>query len=156
MSDLGVLDELNRDIWHPFMRSYADRDAAAFLALHAPDLMRADAASGWVGGLEAYTERITAFFADVTRRGARIDIAFRFVERLTGGPVASERGVYKIIMAVPDEADRVFYGRFHTFARRVDDRWRIVVDYDTDDRGAVDEAAFAAAHDLEDPSPSRP
>jgi len=142
------LDELNRELWRPFIISYAERDASAVGRLQAPELIRVEAANGWVGGFDAYLERTAAFFADMTGRGATIGIAFRFVERLVEGSIASERGVYRIVMAVPGEAELVFYGRFHTFARKTGDGWRIVVDYDT--TAGADEAAFDAAHDLDD------
>jgi hypothetical protein len=68
----------------------------------------------------------------MTAKGADLRIAFRFVEHVVSDEAASERGVYRIVMAVPGEAERTFYGRFHTFARKADGQWRIVVDYDTD------------------------
>jgi ketosteroid isomerase-like protein len=148
--DFGVLDELNRDLWRPFAQAYAQRDAAAFARLHAPELIRVEAAGRWAGDLAAYLDRITAFFDKVTGRGGTIAITFRFVERVVDGPIASERGVYRIDRAVPGETARVYYGRFHVFARKSGDRWRIVVDYDTTDAGAVNEDTFAAAHDLDD------
>ena len=131
------------------MRAYAQRDATAFAQLHAPELVRVEAASRWAGNLEAYLERTAAFFDDMTRRGGTIAITFRFVERVVDGPIASERGVYRIDMTLPGEAERVFYGRFHTFARKSDGHWRIVVDYDTTDAGTVNEDTFAAAHELD-------
>jgi len=132
MTDIDIVEELRRDIWRPFVEAYANRDVEAFGALHAPDLIRAEAASGWAGGLDEYVERVGAFFADMTAKDADLRIAFRFGEHVTSGEVASERGVYQIVMAVPGEQELTFYGRFHTFARKAGGRWRIVVDHDTD------------------------
>jgi ketosteroid isomerase-like protein len=78
----------------------------------------------------------------MTAKGAELSIGFRFAERIVTEDVASERGVYRIVMALPGEPERVVYGRFHTFARKADGRWRIAVDYDTDD---VAEADYTAA-----------
>ena len=152
MTDAGAFEELNHDVWRPFMEAYTQRDTAAFAQLYAPDLIRVEAATRWVGGLDAYLDRTATFFEDMTDRGATISIAFRFVERVVDGPIASERGVYRIDMLLPAEAERVFYGRFHTFARKSTGRWRIVVDYDTTEGGTVDEDTFAAAHDMDQPA----
>jgi hypothetical protein len=48
-------------------------------------------------------------------------------------------------VTLADTSDRVLHGGFHTFARKVDGRWRIVVDYDTDEGGAIKPEMFAAA-----------
>jgi hypothetical protein len=90
MADEALLREVNSDVWHAFTSAYAARDATAFLAVHAPDLIRA-------GGEE-----------------------------------------------------RLFYGRFHTFARKEEGRWRIAVDYDSDEGGTIDDAAFAAGTEMDD------
>ena len=44
----------------------------------------------------------------------------------------------------------MFHGRFHTFSRCADGRWRICVDYDTDERSATLEEEFLAAIDVDD------
>ena len=140
-----LIDELDRDIWQPFVDAYAARDTAAFATLHALDLIRVEATNAWSGGLDRYLDRVGAFFDDMTAKGGRISIAFRFVERVAAERMASERGVYRIVMSLPDEGEKVFYGRFHTFARKVDDRWQIAVDYDTTENGTVGEADFERA-----------
>lgn len=143
---VGVTDivgELRRDIWQPFVTAYADRDIGAFGALHHPDLIRVEGAGGWAGGFEEYLERVGAFFADITAKGADLSIAFGFDEHVPSAEIASERGVYRIVMAVPGEPEQIFYGRFHTFARRTAGRWRIVVDYDTNRDTGEDDFARA-------------
>jgi hypothetical protein len=52
-----------------------------------------------------------------------------------------------------DGERRVFYGRFHTFARKVDGRWRIAVDYDSTEGGTVDADSFAAGTEIDDLAP---
>jgi hypothetical protein len=42
------------------------------------------------------------------------------------------------------------YGRFHTFARKTDGRWRIAVDYDSDENATVTADDFAAAESMDD------
>ena len=141
-----IVADLRRDIWVRFVEAYENLDIKAFADVHDPGLLRAEGA-GWAGGFDAYVERVGAFFADMTAKGADLRIGFRFVEHVTSDEIASQRGVYRIVMAVPGEPELTFYGRFHTFARRSAGRWRIVVDYDTNaDVGADD-------YDRADPLP---
>jgi hypothetical protein len=49
----------------------------------------------------------------------RLDIDFRFTERIAVGELASERGCYRIAVSRADAGDHVLYGLFHTFARKV-------------------------------------
>ncbi|SMD14201.1 hypothetical protein [Lentzea albidocapillata] len=51
---------------------------------------------------------------------------------------------------IMDGDGRTFYGRFHTYSRRTDERWRICVDYDTDERSATLDEEFHAAIDVDD------
>lgn len=147
---VGLLRELNRDLWGPFRAAYAACDAAAFLALHTPDLMRASGTDGTVFGLGEYAAQVEPWFAGMASRGDVLDITFRFTERVAAGDLASERGVYRIVVEAVG-ADRItFHGRFHTFARKVGGAWRVAVDYDTADGGAVTAATYEAAAALED------
>jgi hypothetical protein len=37
----NVQHEINEQVWKPFIRSFNDRDAKSFLAVHSKDVMRA-------------------------------------------------------------------------------------------------------------------
>lgn len=98
-------------------------------------------------GFADYSDQIEKWFAD---RGSSVSISFRFVERIASNDVASERGIFQMVSKRADGDGRTFYGRFHTYARRTDGRWRICVDYDTDERSATLEEEFLAAIDVDD------
>lgn len=146
---MTVLDELNRDIWQPFRRTYGDRDLAGYLDLYDRDLIRAGGPAGEVYGYDHLAAETTGWFAKVAANGDRLDIDFRFTERIAADGLASERGYYQITATLADGGTRVRYGRFHTFARQRDGRWRLVVDYDTDEP-AVTAESFAAAAGIEE------
>lgn len=149
MTDAKLLRELNRDVWHAFRRAYAARDTDGFLALHIPDLIRAGGPGKQVNDFGEYAAQTRQWFDELTTNGISSGIEFRFVERLASGDLASERGVYRISATrVGDE--RVFYGRFHTFSRKVGGRWRIAVDYDSDEDGTVTEESFTAGREIDD------
>jgi ketosteroid isomerase-like protein len=150
MADGDLLRHLNRDIWHEFRRAYGACDARAFLAVHHPDLIRAGGPDKRVYGFDEYAAQTAQWFAGLVERGDRVEIDFRFVERIAADDLSSERGMYRITATRSDGDERIFFGRFHTFARHVDGRWQITVDYDSNEGGTVDEATFAAGTAIDD------
>ncbi len=148
MSDL--LAELNRDIWHPFARTYAAKDLAGFLAIYATDLIRAGGPGKSVHGYDEYSAKMADWFTRLAGDGAEVRIEFRFTERLAGNGLASERGIFKIDARRPLAGQRVFFGRFHAFARKAGDRWQIVADYDSDESGSLTQDLFQAATHVDD------
>jgi uncharacterized protein (TIGR02246 family) len=147
MDDL--LAELNRDLWHPFVRSYDERDTDAFAALYHADTIRATGAGGGsVMGRTEFIRQLAGFFATATNLGGTVTIAFRFHERIAAGVLASERGVFRLTVTPAGGTARVRYGLFHTYARRTDGRWLFVADYDTPE--GADEGGFAAGAEIDD------
>ena len=86
-------------------------------------------------------------------RGDRLAIDFRFLERIAGDGVASERGMYRVTVTPADGPAQEFFGRFHTISRCTADGWRFILDYDGDASGPVDAVAFASGHAIEDTQP---
>ena len=148
MADNELLRELNNDIWHTFPRAYGDADA--FLALYSPDLIRAGGPTNKVQGYAEFAEITRQWFADLADRGSTVDIEFRFTERIADADLASERGVFRMTARRATGEEKVFHGRFHTFSRRIDGRWRIAVDYDSDENGTVTAETFELATPADD------
>ena len=148
--DTDLLRQLNNDIWHPFRLAYAKLDAPAFLDLHAPELIRASSQTKQVSGFADYSDQTEKWFAELADRGSSVTISFRFVERIAANDLASERGIFQIVSKRSNGDERTFYGRFHTYVRRTDGRWRICADYDTDERSATLEEEFLSAVDVDD------
>lgn len=142
------LAELNADIWQPYRIAHAAGDTEAFLALHAPELIRAGGPAKTIQGLDEYAAESRAWRADLSARGSRVAIEFRFTERITDGELASERGVYRLTATRADGDQRVFHGHFHTFARKIYGHWRIAVDYDDTDATPADFDAATAPDDF--------
>jgi uncharacterized protein (TIGR02246 family) len=142
----NALYELNNDIWLPFSHAYADGDVERYLDLHAPDFTWVHAGEGLIEGLDDYRTRIRQSFADLPA-GVTVHLAFRFTERIASTWLASERGIARMSGSGPQGPLPVRYSRFHTIARRTDERWRLVVDYDG---GHTDPADFNAAHPVDE------
>jgi len=150
VADAELLHALNRDIWDTFRDAYAAQDIDAFMALNAPELIRAGGPLKEVKSFDGYAAETAQWFADLTSRGDGIAIEFRFVERIASADLASERGIFQITATRPGAPDKIFYGKFHTFARNVAGRWRVVADYDSNEGGTVTEETFLAATPIDD------
>ncbi|GLY54246.1 DUF4440 domain-containing protein [Lentzea sp. NBRC 102530] len=148
--DDDLVRQLNDDVWHPFRLAYGKLDAPAFLSLYSPDLIRAGGPAKEVLGYAEFAAQTESWFAELAERGSAVSISFRFVERIVAGDVASERGIFQLVATRADGDGRTFYGRFHTYSRRTDGRWRICVDYDTNERSETLEEEFQAAAAVDD------
>jgi ketosteroid isomerase-like protein len=149
VDSMGTFEDINREVWRPFMQAYAALDVDLFASLHEPGFVRVESSSGWIGDLAGYRARTSQGFDRARERGDSLAIEFRFTERLADGDLASERGVYCVTVTAPDSSAQVFHGRFHSVHRRVDGRWQLLLDHDDVD-DSVDAAAFDHAHPLDD------
>lgn len=118
--------------------------------LHRPDFIRGEGGSEVGRTLEEYAIGVRRSFDAWQKRGLKIDLQFRFFERIAKGDLASERGVYQFTQTAADGTVQKFYGQFHTFARKQDGRWQFVVDYDSNEGNTIDEARYRAAAAVDD------
>lgn len=143
--NIARLKEINRDIWTPFSEAYAAGDPEKYLALHTPDFIRASGGDyAEVKDLAAYRDNVIRSFRWSKDNNYRVAIAFSFFERTSSEQLASERGVYRYTSIKPDGSQQHFYGKFHVFHRKVDGIWKIAVDYDSNEDGAIGVADFEA------------
>lgn len=149
-SKARLLQELNRDIWIPFSEAYASHDAEKYLRLHSRDLIRGEGDRKRVLNLAQYSENIRRFFKENKDGGGKIEIQFRFLERIVGDQSASERGIYRLTGTPLKGPARTFYGKFHVFSRKENGVWKILIDYDSNEGKTIDEKAFQAGAALDD------
>lgn len=149
-ADPALLAEIERDIWQPFVRAFAERDVEAYIALHSPLLVRGLGDLKQVQTYDLWREHTLAMFRRMAERDVRPAIRFRFIERIAGAQAASERGIYEFTATAAGGDVRRFYGQFHVIARRESGRWKIAVDYDSSENGTIGAERFSAAHAIDD------
>lgn len=120
-------EEVNIQVWKPFMEAYVNNDAELFNSLHTDDVVRV---SPW--GIKIANEYKDA----VTKRQSRPDVESRIIEfwlehRLYKGDFGYEVGYYRVKPA--NGEGKTHYGRFHIVLRKADGKWRIAQDWDTGD-----------------------
>ena len=145
-ADPEILKALDREIWEPFVRAYAEHKPEDYIALHSKQLVRVSAEQESIDPYDLWVERTRGMFKSFADRGRRMSIAFRFTERIASADTASERGIFEFSVLAPNAEPRRFYGKFHVLSRKEEGRWKILADYDSREGGTIDAASYAAAH----------
>ena len=141
------LRELDRDIWKPFVEAFAAGKPDDYFALHSSGFVRAMGDAKRVEPRDAWIKGTRGMFKHFADRGIRPSIAFRFLERLANPEAASERGIFEFTTVDAKGETRRAYGKFHVISRKEDGRWKILVDYDSNERGTITRETFLAAHE---------
>lgn len=150
-SNQNRLLELNKDIWSPFSEAYATGDADKYLSLHSADFVRASRNGEHTTDLNGYAKGVLRSFNRNAINGGRTTIEFHFFERFASDITASERGIYKYTYYPLSGSPTSGYGEFHVVSRKENGVWKILMDYDSDENGTIDEADFEsgwAVHDI--------
>ena len=126
---------IERDVWIPFMAAYPALDAELALSTCSTDYIHAGGPAATAQGRDSHLADFEAFFDMVRGNGDRIELAFRFTQRILGDEVASERGLFRMDVQPAAGEPRQRFGYFHVFLRVEPDRggtgrWRILTDFD--------------------------
>jgi hypothetical protein len=143
------LEELNLDIWAPFTQAYATGNPDQYLGLHSKDFIRGQGDSKRIMNLAQYSEGVRRSFQRWKADGLKVDLQFRFLERIADDQLASERGIYQLSLTDPKGEVRRFYGKFHVFSRKENGVRKILVDYDSSEGETIGEKDYQAGFALD-------
>jgi ketosteroid isomerase-like protein len=141
--------QINNQVWKPFIETYNNHDTQGFLAVHSKDVVRSprEAKSAW--NWDEYFQRQKNGDEQAKTSGAKRKLELRFTERIADKDLAVEVGIYKATVIQSDRKSRTFYGRFHVVLRKENDIWKILVDTDSSEGGKIAEQDFMAANAME-------
>jgi hypothetical protein len=125
-----IQQEIDEQVWFPFIETYNAFDGEGFNALHTEDVLRAGPWGIRLG--DEYRENILENTAAAKAAGRQRNIAFRFEHRVAREHVAYEVGYYRV-RSKSDGEERTFIGRFDVVLRKVDGVWKIAQDWDVDE-----------------------
>jgi ketosteroid isomerase-like protein len=145
------LKEINRDIWLPFIEAYGTFNAGQYKSLQTEDFIRVAANNKNLPNPNDYFNSTEKWFADMKQKELKLTIAFRFTERIANDKVASERGVFEL-KAFDANGKELWkdYGKFHVFMRKLNGVWKIVVDYDSNEKETVNLPMYVSAFAMDD------
>jgi ketosteroid isomerase-like protein len=124
-------DEIDAQVWRPFIQAQLSLDHAAYFGLHSRDVVRVERNTGRVQGYAAYAEQVVQGFrqaAEAIKSGAKAEIDMRFTERAASGDLAYEVGYYKTRLTLPTNKQTLYYSQFHVALRKENGRWKILTD----------------------------
>ena len=141
--------QIDAQVWRPFVQAITQQDTEAFMALHSRDLVRAERTQERILDFAQYREDLLANWprwkASMEKRQQRYTFELRFTERLANATQAFESGDFRNEFVEADGRKHVMYGQFNVVLRNEDGVWKVLVDADTRKGDEVTEQEFAAA-----------
>ncbi len=138
----AILKAIDRDVWYPFMESYAAQDAYAFMAIHTEDVIRISRDGKRIQVGEEYAESMQRNTKNNKEKQRQRTIEFSFLERIAREDIAFEVGYYKVISHEPGKKPKTYIGKFQVILKKTDGKWKIFVDSDTSNKDSFTEADF--------------
>lgn len=141
------LNEINKQVWSNFTKAFETFDHELFDSLHTEELVR-------VGGnsklIRNKTDYINGYASRWKTNKTPQTISFRFLERICNDTKASERGIYKLTVNEGLPSEQSYYGKFHVIMLNVDDVWKLLVDYDSNENNTINEKSYKNAFAIDD------
>lgn len=141
-------EQIEEDVWIPFLAAATAFDAEGFLAVQSPDLVRVSEDTSEVYGLERYANEIRAGFKRARTRGLKRQSEMRFLSRTSSGDLAYQSGYFHSRATLPSGEEKVRYSRFEVVLRKENGKWKILLDKDTSDGGKITEAMYLRAQPM--------
>lgn len=141
--------EINDQVWKPFMKTYETLDAEGFMDLHTEDVLRVNRDGEKIQIGQEYHDQITKSYTWMRENKVHHSIQFSFVQRIANSTHAYEVGYYKGVSERPGKDPRTFYGKFHVTLKKIDGIWKIAVDSDTSYGQTIGEVEFLSGESME-------
>ncbi len=123
----STTDEIDQQIWKPFIETWKTMNADKHTKLYHPDFTRVSESMNKVIPAEEYLNSIKRMMG---KKGVSSTITFKFRSRIQSDDQAWESGVYKAVMLHPEKGEKVQYADFNVLLQKVDGIWKIKLDHD--------------------------
>lgn len=141
---LNNLKEIN-EIWEKFYQAFDSLDYKPMAEIHSKTLVRISGGKR-IMDYETYINSYKTRFKKAKENNTSNEISLRFFERVSNDFSASERGIYKLTITDDQGNKRTYYGQFHVVFKKEDGKWRILVDYDSNEENTIGEKDYVKAH----------
>lgn len=135
--------------WTKFCTAFATLDHELMAEIHSTDLIRISGGKK-ISDYGSYISGFEQTFENAKDEGYSNHISLRFFERINNDSIASERGIYQLVRNQGKSHEKSYYGQFHVILKKIDDEWKIIVDYDSNEEGAIGEKQFLASRAMSD------
>lgn len=134
-------EAINKDVWLNFMQAYENKNASLFNQIHTDDVLRviSDRNTMYIG--QEYKDRNLETFNRWNERKIKQKIEFSFLSRSQKEDWAYEVGIFKLTRSNGTQSQS-YYGKFNVTLKRISGIWKIFIDSDTNEKGALNEDSF--------------
>ena len=132
-------NDIDTQVWKPFVESYQNFDFATFNSLHSDDVLRIS--GNEIRNAKTYKSKNEAWFKRAKLEGYKQSIRLRFEKRIVTGDKAFEMGYYEVKITRPDKSKSTHYARFHVMLRKENGIWKITQDWDSGSLNGVEVTA---------------
>lgn len=145
--DTKILKAINSEIWANFTKAYETLDSDMFSSIHSDSLIRISGNSKHIKSKAEYIEGYKKWWSDTSLKQT---ISFRFIERIYNEKKVSERGIYKLTRNPNTPNETSYYGKFHVIHKKEKGKWKILVDYDSNENDSINETSYLNANAIDD------
>jgi len=136
-------------VWSKFYKAFETLDYTLMAEIHTKDLVRVSGGKR-ILNYETYIKGYETSFKNSKDTNQTSNISLRFFERINNDSTASERGIYKLVRNKGTEKEQAYYGQFHVLFKKVNDEWKITMDYDSSEGDTIGEEEFQKAFAIDD------
>ena len=141
---LKRVQEINQQVWKPFISALTSRNNPDFRKLHSKRITRVEIDNNLVQDYDHYFKE--NYKKQSNDKSTRL-FELRFDKRIGSNTREWESGYYKSTVIQPGKEARVYYGKFFVLLEKENGVWKILLDADTS-QGAT-EQAFNEANNME-------
>ena len=131
------LETINKEVWYPFCKAFETLDYTILAKIHSKSLTRVTGGSGNITSYSDYIEGNKNSFQKKRQQGNTSHLTLRFFERITSENKATERGIYRNIHNKNTPDERISYGQFFVLLQKEEGVWKILLDYDSNEKGTI-------------------
>ncbi|AXT50074.1 hypothetical protein D1818_04220 [Aquimarina sp. BL5] len=141
--------KINQDMYGNFSEAYEKLDYSLFASIHSKEMIRISGGNGGeIKNVKKYMESSQKRWSDPKTKASPID--FRLFERVTSDSLVSDRGIYRVTYKNDKGEAKYSYGQFHVVLRLEDSFWKILIDYDSNEKNTINKQSFDDAFSLSD------
>ena len=142
----SLQQQINQQVWKPFIQSFNDLDTKGFLAVHSKEMTRVIQDGNMIYGYDWYFKETERGNESTKQSNRKRTLELRFTQRIAANGRGFEVGYYKFTSIEPDGTKRNGYGKFHVLLRKEDGTWKILMDADASEK--TNEAIFQSARPM--------
>ena len=139
--------EINK-VWSVFYEAFSKLDDTLMAKIHSKNLVRISGGKN-ILDYDSYINNYKKGFEASKNTNQTSDISLRFFERINNNSKASERGIYKLIRNKGKKNEKAYYGQFHVIFVKENNKWKILMDYDSNEGNTIGEEEFLKAHTID-------